>query len=728
MALQFNAGESGLSLMNISKGAMDIMSTDGASPTAVKFLDAFGARFPVSLEILNEVRTIGTKYQQTVLGALKVAVGYRRGDLTTVLCESTAGLSSIAFIVVASDMFESDEVLKVMMSMAQGNVPSDMVIPSPRELNLCINVLKLRLDEFTFHQHYVRLLIAIRRQRTGEDKRYKDSLNSASSSKQFTTVLQHILSSSQDNVSKLQVWGDSGMGFLCAAASWWFEKSTEVISEGFVIWPCEDEEPKITMRVTKGRQDFGWRLERRVDSLNTLLPNTQDSTTETGQVIPRVNTRPYLSNLRCRVLRFIPEALGTLGIPEDGDLDRACVLFATLASRLAHNLMVPSTGYAVTSKSIPFMDYLGGPFNARLNQTLSLTCGTPPVDSLRTNTQLADELEDLLVRKNTLGLIKIRAPGEDHGSDVFHGLTNRGNRICMEYCLHCFMVLMILKVIALSLVTSTTSTEDYQISIADSSKLDRDDKELLEVVETFLHGEKPSIKPHPQLLGLLANSLKIDFNHNGIGSAANGLCIFLSSAIQPDMEQSWLIGVSILRGAFVYKDKYFNDLLLASETDRDTQEIDFARVGINQVLRQEGHGVLQKVEYALSEECENKLSIAVTVEDKFHTKRLVNLSLAVSKATGLLRVGQCKHPRKAALDTEYLASVVVGTVSQKHADAKSTVILPVAHSDESALYCCDYEDDRLIVILNDGCINCGIKEARSLSKSNLATVIAALTD
>lgn len=128
----------------------------------------------------------------------------------------------------------------------------------------------------------------------------------------------------------------------------------------------------------------------------------------------------------------MPGALGTLGYLAGIDLDRACTIIATLASRLCHVPLVPGTDalwraaylkhaknsrpqipYTKDSKPaklVPYLDYLRGAINAgiRVNQSLQRICGISSVDFTGTSIQVSNCLEDLIAQNNSIGLQKLR--------------------------------------------------------------------------------------------------------------------------------------------------------------------------------------------------------------------------------------------------------------------------------------------------------------------------------
>ena len=102
---QVAVADSGINLLQTFQNALSLCGSDGVGPVVLTFLDAFGARFAVAPRLCIKVRDTCTQEHSTVLGKLKIAVGYRKGDASAVLASSSGWLSSIAFIVVAPEMF-----------------------------------------------------------------------------------------------------------------------------------------------------------------------------------------------------------------------------------------------------------------------------------------------------------------------------------------------------------------------------------------------------------------------------------------------------------------------------------------------------------------------------------------------------------------------------------------------------------------------------------------------
>lgn len=369
-------------------------TSDGVTGVAIRFLDAFGSCFAISPHLSNHIRAACTEKRHTILGELKVAVGYIRGDATAILADSSGGLSAIAFVIAATEIFGNDNIIWVMREMAKDNLPAEIVTPSPREMDVFLSVVYNRCQSFEFCTHYANTVTAIRRTRATRDATAAfDNLTTSPTPEAVIPLLQEILLCSVDREKQLHIEGDEMMGWISAAVSWWYGSDVEIVSEDLVIWPCEESRPRYKIRVISGTRMTWWH-ENKVSSLSGLLP--QDLPNSGLRADSQMNIP-----LSYPIRGFVQGALGSLGFPEGTEHMRVYVLIARLAFCLMEWLDVEAE-YLTGSQRKPLIEYLGsspGSFQC-INRSLQYTCGINHIELEPSKpAPLLRELDDLVIKQ-----------------------------------------------------------------------------------------------------------------------------------------------------------------------------------------------------------------------------------------------------------------------------------------------------------------------------------------
>lgn len=119
------------------------------------------------------------------------------------------------------------------------------------------------------------------------------------------------------------------------------------------------------------------------------------------------------------------------------------------------------------------------------------------------------------------------------------------------------------------------------------------------------------------------SSVNINFDFvNVIGLAANGLCIFVPSAVDPGFQQNGLADIRIGRGAFIWQENYYHTLLVASDVELCTPARNLPPQKTRDVLHKKTYVALSNFDYGLIKEDKHCLSVTITREDRFRPPRL----------------------------------------------------------------------------------------------------------
>ena len=696
---QLNLAESGLNLTQLSRGVISACTTDGVSVTTLRFLDAFGAQYPVSSFLLSKVRDVCVSDRQTLLGSIKIAVGFSRGDATSLLATSRAGLSAISFIVVAIEMFIGEDLPWVLMELSSNSTPSsseDIVFPSPREIDACISAIQVRSAGLDFCTRYANMVTAIRRAKmiantadTGTDQ-----LTGIVDSSAAVPLLRKILGNTPEKQSCIRIKGQQGAGLLAAALSWWYPQSVQIISYGVTIWPLEAAHPQCVLEVTP-ELEIHWWEESRVCSLENLLPQSL-KIEENSAAWPD----PHLHH---PVEGFVPGVLGTLGCFTDSDESpEACQLIASLVFRLTGKLDVfPShnpTGYPKS-----FLEYLGD-FTERairINGCIQRMCLCLPKESDDDSSILMQRLEQVVASKVPAGMGRactcelclqtVRLTTDIFSADNVH---------CRRHQLRCFLGAVVLKVFHHILVVSDFN---YRITIGYSFQYYRP---FLQNLSTLLYGKRPQESLH-HVFSFISNSIGVPWETKEYlaGSSFHGTCIYLPAIFWPTMHQPKLSEIRITQGSFVFRDQYSAQIKICDEKsdghESPTEEDILQDMGhfMSSVFRSpptSSYSVRDMIHY---------LRTSLTISDASKQTRLVNIARAVRHASTAYRTSLCEHPIDVPVERSLRSAVLPYTLTHRsNPNVEVTEVFSVRHHVAGALYACDTK--RQIIVVQAGCINC----------------------
>ena len=707
MALQgqFGLADSGLNIAQISRGLIKACTSDGVTSTTLRFLDAFGARFAVSPRLCSQVREVCSRDQQTLLGNLKIAVGYSRGDAPSVLAKSTAGLSAIAFIIVATEMFlNNEDIAWIMTEMTTGKIPVDIVLPSAREIDDCIVAVQTRSSAFSFCHHYANMVTAIRRCRLGAESPGRfENLVGLITPAAAIPLLRCIMSCLSDDTVHVCVKGQDGMGILAAAVSWWYPSTVEIRSDGILIWPCGHERPKCSIDIIKSGTKTEWWQENRLQSLEPLIQQLRMD----GLTDARYYGDKWLDLYQYHPISgLVPGVLGSLGFQEGNDLNTVCSLVATVAQKMANQFIVMGSEPHYLNKL--FVDYLGGYPDSmiRINKSLLQSCGSLPQE--QNDSLLMRKLGTLVAENISLDCQCGAGPCVTEWTfDHEFNFTSD----CPRLRLQVFLKGLILKVFAHFLVDS-----DFDHGVVCGYEFETCKTLMRKSLDFFNDGQDRPIIDIEDIFNFLAECVQVpwrDEECTTIGSATHGVCMYIPAAIWPTMQQSRLTTIRIRQGSFVYRDQAYNKLLvntvghgsLISNGSPAIREIDLVAGS------RSDYGALLYVNYSVRE-LRQDLSIRVTVEDQEHNTRSINLAHAVRFAALFPRADSCSHPRKSALNPKDKDKVTAITLAQGIFKSNHIGLLFMSNDQKSAMYSCDREDPSVIV--QGSCINCGIEEIMSL--------------
>lgn len=724
---QFGLGTSGFNIVSAVKEGLSLCTTDGVSAVALTFFDAFGARFAVSPYLCSRIRDVCTLDQSTALGRLKVAVGYLKGDASAVLASSSAGLSAIAFIIAATEMFKKEDLAWVMTEMAADMIPSSITFPSTREINDFINIIHHRCSHFDFCTHYAEIVTAIRQSRfaTGKSRTFDENLKHAlltgltkGSSGAFDDLtrpplpadaiplLCRILSCMRDNNTQLHIEGNDSMGIIAAIASWWLPRSVRIVSENMVVWPCEESPARCIIQVTRGGE-IQWWDEATLKSLDSLIP----------QSLPALSQRRAPgefwcdSSLRHPIAGFAKGALASLGFPEGAQRERACVLIASLAYRLANSLRIQSERFGISRS---FKRYIGPyPISFHyLRSSLERTCSSAPPELDRTNLSIYTELDSLVVSQVS-HIVPTHCSCLSCPRIVSAGYEETDSDDCPLYTLRGFLWELIVKVLFSTLIDA-----DYEFLLrigSHTSEL----RNMLPSMSLFLYYKKPTIEAS-HLYKCIAVFLGVPWLEEQmiIGSSRDGVCIYLPEAFWPQVEWGSLARIRLVRGAFIYRDNYYLRLMVGEQSANPNPKIKISEpVTANRAgPGAENTGGIQSIQYRIRELVED-LKITITITDYLGLQRGVNIAKAIMKARFAQYVGGCSHRENLTLDPEFEKLDIVRRSPAACPSLSGQIgVIYVFGDHKACLYSCD--TDEKVVITRGCCVNCAMSKSLLLNDYN----------
>lgn len=712
---QIVVGSTGFNLAQIAKETLSLCTSDGATLAALTFLDAFGARFAVFSRVCDRIHEICTADQSTILGKLKVAVGYRKGDACAILASSSGGLSSIAFIIAATEMFDNEDIAWVMSEIANDAIPSSVAVPSTREIDVCINIIHHRCPDFDFCAHYSKLVTAIRRSRvaggTGDMTTF-DNLTCAPRPEDAIPLLRSILSCLHDDRTQLCIEGSESMGIIAAAASWWFPTSVQINSEDTIIWPCESSSPRCMIRVGSSCDTKWWR-ESALDSLSSLLPRqlpTLDQNRDRDDFWPDWS-------LQHPIQGFVQGALGSLGFPEGSECDRACFLISGLAFQLALSLYVDS-GPAGQPKLL--VDYVGrSPASLQhIIRSLMITCGSMPSQSENTALGSVHELEAIVIT-HVSSIWPTNCTCQKCPKKATGNWLGSGNDRCPLRRWRGFIGELILKVV---LHFSIDSDYDFRVTIGSNI---RELRNILGRMEMAWKGNRALIKL-TELYGSIAAFLDVPWPDELalIGSSRYGICLYLPSAFWPEFRQDRLIRVRVAKGAFIHRGNYYQKLLVRQQLQNDVPPQHHESLELltaSTKLEPSFTRTIRETRFVVRELVEN-LEITVTVIDFSGRQQQIDLARAVRHARDADFVEPCSHLKTAGLDPQYEPLRVVKTSATTIPSESAPHCLVSAHGDhEAGLYSCD--NDRRLIVADSSCVNCAYEHLCTTMSRHKSLVI-----
>ena len=694
-------GTTGFNLLEQTRNLLSVCTSDGVTAVVLNFLDAFGARFAVSGELCQQIREACNEDRRTILGELKIAVGYRRGDATSILASSSSGLSAIAVIIAATEMYPNEDMAYILTELAEDELPPSITIPSARELNACFEAIHNRCQAFEFCTHYAKLVTAIRRTRMLNNRSSGfDNLTACPPAGMLIGLLRRMLSLAQsDSGSQLRIDGSESMGILAAAVSWWYPSLVLIISEENVIWPCSAPRPRCLVRIESGFETQWWE-ETAIESLPNLLPSNFPKLSEVFQPNEIWPDRDLLHPTS----GFVSGALGSLGFREGPDLDRACAIIATLAFRLAGSLVIKRENNLSGSQK-NFLHYLGEPLTSRqyICQSLLTTCGYLPLPEDLSVVDLGQEL-DCLVFKNVQALFSSDCPQHFCEHLSLHKWSQSSDHRCVWYNLRSFYGELIWKVLLHFLVDSSA---DFGVHIGSNHHAIQS---LLQKHFAHFWQHERVVVSRWDLQSCLAEWLGLTWaSPTYLGSSNYGISMYIPAAFWPDINESKLSRIGVAQGAFVHRNNYYQFVTVADDAEEHAANQHSTCQSAKLVS-----GAIKDVNYTVREGIDD-LKVRTLIQDVSGLRKEINLAEAVSNACFFDSVIACGHARSLELDSKRHSFQVLSTsVAEPFVTGKKVCVMSAPNDPKSCLYACD--GLKWATFLRDACLECGIRQVAN-SKS-----------
>jgi hypothetical protein len=697
-------GETGFNLIAQAKHLLSVCTSDGVTETTLKFMDAFGAAFPVSSQCCTRVREASRTDRKTILGELKISVGYRRGDSASILAQSTSGLSSIAFIVAATELFGNEDIAWIMAELARGELPPTISIPTARELMHCKSAIDARCHSFNYTQHYANTVTAIRRTRVLTNTEGFDNLTTFWGAEESINLIRTIFTVLKRNGDQLRIEGSQCMGLIGAMITWWFPDNALVISENQVIWPCKETNPKYHINVTSREKSTSWGVVSVIDSLSSLLPEKNRLPLLTEHFTKEdIWPDTWLSH---SATGFCAGALGSLGFPEGPGLELACSLVATLAVRLANEIIV-SDGSEVQGNKY-FSQFLSeDPLKRQqlLNHYLSTTTGCMPVNRPESSSTLLNEL-DRIVREAVSGVFENKCSpycgkcAEDLFSMDWSIILS--DQQCPKRSLRVFLIELIWKALFLCLC----DVEDgCQVTIGSRYKV----ADELVPLMIFAFDKTLKVRAVVDLETITSTIgsyfLAEDFDlSKDLGSSNYGITVYLPAAFWPNMQTSALLRFTVAQGNFIYRDNYYQSLQCGSDEDY----ISATPIHPSSYPK---YGGITRSQYYIREGMD-KLTLKIKIEDCDGLYRNVHLLGSLRGAILVDRPPSCHHSLAASVPPQspfsnLLFTTVVATSSLEMAHKGQVYFIYARGDPKSALYGCDQvKKYSKVLFIDDCCLPC----------------------
>ncbi|KAF8538725.1 hypothetical protein BDD12DRAFT_130451 [Trichophaea hybrida] len=646
-----------------------VSTTDGVSIQVLNFLDAFGQRFAINPQRTSHIREVcqNVGNYNVLLHELKLAVGWMRNDSTFVLGQSTGGQSAIAFIVAATEMFTPSELISIMLDMATNEVPAALDIPSGRDIERLLSNLFNRYHGFGFSQHWAETITAIRRIRVSLfDNAALDELTVAPSRDAAVHLLQAILSCQRDadDNDVLYIEGDVGMGWIAAAVSWWLFSLVRITCEGKILVDCVT--PRCIVQVTKSTTTRYW-IERQLCNLERLLPRAIAMDHEAAW--------PEWG-LTYRIEGLVEAALGSLGLPCRVCKD-ACYSVAAIILGLTESLSITWDG---SKPPKPFQEYLGENSTLDIRRALHRACGVTP-ECLEDSVHMIEQV-DRLITGNLPGIC-CTCGGclNSFGPTWF----SRYNKTCRIRQARVLIVELAWKILASMLVDTD---HNYIVMLGGaSSKISY----LYPVAVKALTGVDQTIKIS-DLLRCVCCGLGVEWEEEPaiqIGSAKFGCCVYIPAVIWPTSTQSKLSRIKVVQGAFIYRNTYFESLLVNEGNDESRQWYP----GRADLALQTKRGVAVAGVSYTARDMVDDLLISIRLRDNVGNERFANPLRAAWNAAWAIEVpdGNCS----------------VG--SHRYGNTADVSVVYFQGNEISCFYNCDLTVR--VVFLRNGCLGCAVSVA-----------------
>ncbi|KAI9864389.1 MAG: hypothetical protein M1813_003309 [Trichoglossum hirsutum] len=731
---QVDVVHSALTVANLTKSMVKICTSDGVSEQTIRFLDALGAHYSVSPLLAGEIRSVCTEGRETLLENLKIAVGWRKNDTAALLAQSSGGLSFLAYLAAAREIFDVKQMVSAINIMSEGELPNGIIPPGGRELETCLRALEPRITAFGFSTHFATVLTAIRRSFFATGVAAMDvisdeisSLSVAVGGRHAIGVIKALLTPGKFEDRCLMFKGISGMGWVAAAAIWWRgEDSVTLISNGEHI--LQSENPSVVITIdgyNRDRTILYW-YEGRIQNIGDILPGEDE---RARCLAPRVQQM----SLKFPIQGFVTAVLHHRGFPLDFQKSIAG-LVADFIWDLVHNIAVDNRYCCSPPK--PLMGFLGPDAALIISQSLDTTCGVrptrPPDNPGLAMSALHERVWQALHTCYTPSSPVDACPGDCQTKGICPTVGRELSVIKQTFA-------------AIIVLFFVDADPDLSITLADHNESSEFDS-LLDIHpqrgESFDYyslgtaGGRPVLELDTMLIKLTAyvgtaGSFSIPYGagykrvltDHYIGSSGNGVCSYLAAAANPSISREVLARVRVSRGGFIYRDQYYDHVVaedpafLLSEVGNpeDTLVLNFSTRSVDPSC-----GILKSTEITVRDDSDS-LYIRIKVGDYFNNSRYINLSRAVWSAALATEVEGCPHSPEIALDAQpgsLVDSVLVSDTAipilsvagPEISFPPPVIVIAVQGSSPSALFSSDVcgTHDRPILICRNACLSCGL--------------------
>ncbi|KAH0558365.1 hypothetical protein GP486_004977 [Trichoglossum hirsutum] len=722
-----------ITVANLTQSLVKICTSDGVAEETIRFLDALGARYPVSPLLAGEIRSICMNGRETLLSNLKIAVGWRKDDTAALLAQSSGGLSFLAFFAAAREVFDVKQMVSAINIMSESELPNGVIPSGGRDLETCLRALEPRITAFGFSTHFAKVLTAIRRSFFATGVAAMDvisdevsSLSVAVGGRQAVGVIRALLTPEKLEDRYLVFKGISGMGWVAAAAIWWRgEDSVTLISNGEHL--LRSENPSVVINIDAYNRDrtiLYW-YEGRLQNMAEILPVEDE---RARCFVPRVQQM----SLRFPIQGFVTTVLHHRGFPLDFQKSIAG-LVADFIWDLVHHIAVDNRHCCSPPK--PLMKFLGHDAALIISKSLDTTCGVrptrPPDNPGTAMAALHERVWQALHTSYTPSSPAEACPGDCQTKGMCPTVGRE-----LSVIKQTFAAIIVLFFVDADPGLSMTLADHNESSEFDSLlDIHAPPGDSFDYYSLGTAGGCPILELNTMLIKLTAyvGTTGNFFTTYGplyqrvlvdryIGSSSNGVCSYLAAAADPSISRDVLARIRVAQGGFIYRDQYYDHVVaedpafMLSEvgSPQDSLELNLSTRSIDPSC-----GILKSTEITVRDDSDS-LYIRIKVSDYYNNSRYINLSRAVWSAALAVEV-ECAHSPETALDAQpgslvdsvLLSDVVIPVLSVARPEISfppPVVVIAAQGSSPSALFSSDVcgTYDRPILICRNACLSCGL--------------------